>query len=238
VTFLDALGTLRRRWYIVIVGLAITAGLAVFASYRLDGGGLVSRFQPQYEASAVVNVVAKDPAAPTAADAPKVAYSLQAIMQSGSFGRRISSEVAGWGGGSIKASVPNQTSLVELIVAGPTPAGTDAAMRHILAELPATAASLMAPPSPAAQASPLSIEVAGTPTPPAEQHSTKGPLAMVLAALLGLTLTWWLALSVDRARAARRERGALEVHDLRDVAEPESTGSTRVPELAREGARG
>jgi hypothetical protein len=79
--------------------------------------------------------------------------------------------------------------------------------------------------------------VAGAPTPPAEQPSTKGPLALALAVLLGLAATWWLVVSVDRAQAGRPEQDTSEVHDLRDVPESEDARSRRVPELAGEGAR-
>ena len=241
VTFVDALGILGRRWYLVILGVAITAVLATLAGYRLDGEDLVPRFAPEYETSAVVNVTANDPAAPAAGDAPRIAYSLQAIVESGSFGRRIGGEVPGWAGGSIKASVPNQTSIMELLVAGPSARAAEEAMRHVLAALPAAAGSLVTPPAAAPTPpapSPFTIAVAGTPTPAGEQPSSKGPVALALMALLGLAATWSLTLSFDRARMSRWARRATEVHDLRETVEPEPSRSHRVPELAGDGVRG
>ena len=238
-TFVDALAVLVRRWYIVVLGLAITAVLATLAAYRFEGGTLVHRFAPEYEASAMMSVTPNDPAAPTAGSAPKLAYSLKAIAESASFGRRIGGEVAGWAGGSIKASVPTQTSVLELLVAGPTPAAADAAIHPVLADLPAAAGPLVTSPTVAPTMNPFTIDVVGAPTPPAEQPSTKGPLALTLVLLLGLAATWSAALSFDRVRARRVTRQAAAPHDV-DVRDPEPDAprSRRVPELAGDGARG
>jgi len=228
VTFVDALGILGRRWYLVLLGLVLTAVLALSAAYRLEDGHLVSKFAPEYESSAVVNVAAADqpdPSGSAPSEAPRVAYSLKAIVESPSFGRRIAGEVPAWGGGSIKASVPSQTSLVELLVAGRTRSSAADAMTQVLAALPESVASLVAP----SAASSLHVDVTGTPTPPAEQPSTKGPLALALVGLLGLAATWAAAVGTDRIRAARWSARPAHV-DLRDTDDDdEDARPRRVP---------
>jgi hypothetical protein len=224
VTIVDAIAILARRWYLVIIGLAVTAAVATFAAYRLVDGELVTRFPPRYETAAVVNVVAIDLASPAAADTGRVAHSVKAIVESGPVAREVADAVPAWRGGSITARVPEQTSLVELLVTGPTADAATAAMDEVLDHMPDTVGSLVARDPAAPGPGPLTVDVTGEPTPPAAQPSTKGALALVLGALLGLAATWTLVLSLDRtltARAADRPARAATA-DRRTGGEPET----------------
>lgn len=207
-TIVDALGTLRRRWYLAAAGLIVTAALAVGAGYTWQDGQLETRYPSQYETTAVVNVGTADLTGPAAAAAPRAALSLKAVVESGSFARRIAATVPAWRGGSVKAAVPSQTTLVQVMVAGREPLAVAAAMDAVIEMLPAVALDLypgprvVGPPAgPAPVATPpFSVSPTGEPTPPAERPSTKSSLAVGLAALFGLVLTWWVTLTADRLR--------------------------------------
>jgi hypothetical protein len=196
VTIVDVLGVLRRRWFVALVGVAFTLVAVLAAGYVRDGNRLVSRYRPQYESTAVVHVrpASADPDA--VARAGPLALALKATVESAPFLRQVTSEVPQAGGASVRASVPGQTSLVQLLVTGGSSVQATAFMEQLLRELPDALAALEPV---AATAPPARVEVTGSPTPPASRPSAKGPLAIGLVALLGLALTWSLTVSLDRA---------------------------------------
>jgi hypothetical protein len=199
VTIVDVLGVLRRRWFVALIGVAFTLVGVLAAGYVRDGNRLVSRYRPQYESTAVVHVrpASGDPVA--VARTEPLALALKATMESAPFLRQVASELPSGGGASVKASVPGQTSLVQVLVTGASSAQAAAFMDQLLADLPGALAALEPV---AATGPPARVEVTGSPTPPASRPSAKGPLAVGLVGLFGLLLTWSLTLSIDRGRSA------------------------------------
>lgn len=238
-TIVDAIAILVRRWYLVIVGLAATAAVATFAAYRLDDGKLVTRYPPRYETAAVVNVAAIDLASPAAADTGRVAHSLKAIVESAPVAREVVNAVPAWRGGSVSARVPEQTSLVEVLVTGPNADAATDAMDEVLDQMPDTVSTLVAPDPATPGPGPLAVDITGAPTPPAAQPSTKGTLALVLGGLLGLAATWTFVLSLDRALTVRAADGRARAAtpDRRKGAEP-ARRATPVPVPSMAGSDG
>jgi hypothetical protein len=229
VTIVDALGALRRQWYVVAVGLVLTTVLAMAAAYTRDGGRLVSRFAAQYETTAMVDVGPPAGAdAATNSGALRVAYSLDAIVESPSFVRQVASATPGWRGGTVKASVPTQTTLVQLLVSGPSSASASSAMEQILQELPAVAATIESPQVEGPARFPLTVT--GAPTPPAERPAAKGQVALALVVLVGLAITWSLVVSLDRAR-----RGTVADRPVADLRDPPDRAVRTERERARVG---
>jgi len=235
--------SLLRRWYVVLLGLALTTGL-VYLAY--------TAVPPTYSAQGSVLLLPPGAAVPDGSNA---------LLQLGGLELPASLVVAYLTGDAVRepfdAQYPDATyevvldpvsrgPLIVLTVSAPTPDSVMDALGTALANIPDALASLQdqvdAPPSSRVRSTPLSVDTEPTTVVSATVR------AVIAAAGLGLGLTLIGTVGVDSLASRRAERrtsssGATAASDTARSAHPEPTASPgnpaddAAPLLPQDGAR-